>query len=568
MDFKEYEGNSFVRIMKRLDAKISGYLVTYSAYTRLASAVIEKHIVGEPATGKGGQKTAKRAGGRSRTTVDNMIETIKAHNDRRQTPIDLPPSRAQRTIVASLMRASGLSGQAAMKNVVTKALRPAGRSQRRRELIPGEQVEVDSTRLDVRLIDRGTGKEVSAELLIAVDRATRSLLALRLVPGATTAADVAGLVFSMSSPKQARTVLRDGAAWNYSWMTPDAIAHWSSTSGAEKAGSYYGIPFVMVQEIICDHGMAYMARAVMSVLRRNGISLSPSRTASPWDKPHVERWFLYLRKALLMFLHGYTGGSVQDRNGEIVAALYIDEMEHLLLTFVAEIHQHRTIRGFRHPADPGRDLNPRAALEAAAREGTLLLPDFDEERVFDYLPTVFLKPDGAGFISLKGHKFSSPTTKMLRRKEGPYENGKWAFKFDAHDFRFIWFHNPVTQSYEPVENRDFGDAPRPLPERRIENARRDLARAGIPKSRVKAATRAMLLAEGIDLADDASEMRVALDRIHAERTAGLANVIPLSAAAGLDAEGFVDDSEDSDHDDADWTDTDGGGYFDDMAERA
>ncbi|MGC0379666.1 hypothetical protein RKD28_007182 [Streptomyces sp. SAI-229] len=70
-------------------------------------------------------------------------------------------------------------------------------------LRPGEQVQVDTTRLDVlALFD--DGRLARPELTIAVDVATRAILAAVLCPSATKAVDAALLLAEMAVPHPTR----------------------------------------------------------------------------------------------------------------------------------------------------------------------------------------------------------------------------------------------------------------------------------------------------------------------------------------------------------------------------
>lgn len=138
--------------------------------------------------------------GRSKGTIKGIIElaeqTLKdAHGPGK---VKLPSRSALYRLVNAL--ADPLERPGSPARTATTAARPFTPTV---ALRPGEMVQVDSTRLDVMAVldDGSLGRP---ELTIALDVATRSILAAVLRPEGTKAVDAAGLLAEMAVPHPAR----------------------------------------------------------------------------------------------------------------------------------------------------------------------------------------------------------------------------------------------------------------------------------------------------------------------------------------------------------------------------
>ncbi|MFG3206451.1 hypothetical protein [Streptomyces sp. NPDC048192] len=127
----------------------------------------------------------RRRRGRSRGTINGLFPLINQILQDRHGPGTVPaPSQATLyRLVTALARPGGLPTGPVRQvpaNVDGRAFAPAT------ALRPGEQVQVDTTRLDIlALFD--DGRLARPELTIAVDVATRAILAAVLCPSATKA---------------------------------------------------------------------------------------------------------------------------------------------------------------------------------------------------------------------------------------------------------------------------------------------------------------------------------------------------------------------------------------------
>jgi hypothetical protein len=98
-----------------------------------------------------------------------------------------------------------------------------------------------------------------------------------------------------------------------------------------------------------------------------GTNILPVRVLRPTDKQAVERAFGGIRSLLFEHLLGSTGVDVADRgvDPEADATLTIDEMEHLIATWIVRIWQNRRLGEHAPCWDPGGDHSPNTLFAAA-----------------------------------------------------------------------------------------------------------------------------------------------------------------------------------------------------------
>lgn len=488
-------------ILWSVGARLESEYVVYSRFTAIVVDVIINHVTGLTRDGSvdvGANGRARQGSRVPATILRPRVDAEVLRQQREGTPVTLPSEAKQQQILSEMMHIYGVAGNSAMKFVATSLARPAGRPQPRPQLLPGEQVEVDSTRLDVRLRDPVTGEvHESCELLAMVDRASRSLLALVVVPGAATAADVAALLFAAMSPKSSTRRLTSEERSRYDWITQDDVDLWGETVYRPEQGcvDFYGLPYLFIQEIIADHGKIFTSCLVRTILQQMRISLALTRTYSPWDKPFIERFFGYLKTSLLAYLAGFTGGSVADRGGNLPVEHTPREVQELLLGFAAAIHQNHTIRGFRMPGMGDQDLTPNQALRAAAAQGALQVPAYDRNLVFQFLEPTTASIDHTGTVTIRGNKFKSEATQARIRKEPPTPRG-WDFYRNRNDIRAVWLVDPELPYPLLVGNVDLADAPRPLTETMLNQVRKSVAGTGLTGKDAHAEVVKMLTAHG------------------------------------------------------------------------
>lgn len=194
-------------------------------------------------------------------------------------------------------------------------------------LRPGEQVQVDTTRLDVMAVfdDATTGRP---ELTIAVDVATRAILAAVLRPAATQAVDAALLLAEMAVPHPARPTWPDALRLAHSPL-PQLKRLLSLDERLHGAAAR---PVVVPETIVVDRGKIYLSAAFTAACETLGISVQPTPPHAPAAKGIVERTFATINQLLCQHLPGYTGSDVTRRgaDAETEARYSVAQLQDLL----------------------------------------------------------------------------------------------------------------------------------------------------------------------------------------------------------------------------------------------
>jgi hypothetical protein len=176
------------------------------------------------------------------------------------------------------------SGRHTFGSAVTRrqtANRPQGLFTPTHAARPGEQVQIDSTPIDV-LVLLDNGVPARADLTIAVDVATRTICAAVLRPVGTKAVDAALLLARMLVPEPMRpgwsAVLRMSAA-----RLPHARLMDIDTRMELAAAR----PVIVPDTIVIDGGKVFVSDTFTRACERLGVSVQRARPRTPTDKPWV-----------------------------------------------------------------------------------------------------------------------------------------------------------------------------------------------------------------------------------------------------------------------------------------
>ncbi|MEV1005686.1 hypothetical protein [Nonomuraea sp. NPDC050202] len=206
---------------------------------------------------------------------------------------------------------------------------------------PGEQVQIDSTPLDVMvLLDSGVA--VRADLTIAVDVATRTICAAVLRPVGTKAVDASLLLAKMLVPEPMRP------GWSAALkMSASLLPHGRLMAIDARMEAAAAKPVIIPDGVVIDGGRVFISETFTRACERLGISVQRARPNTPTDKAVVEATFPSINSQFTQFLAGYTG-SKSDRRGHRVeegAVWTVPELQDLLDEWLIS-WQHR--RGFPH----------------------------------------------------------------------------------------------------------------------------------------------------------------------------------------------------------------------------
>ncbi|MGP4001140.1 transposase [Streptomyces sp. 8N706] len=382
------------------------------------------------------REALRRRRGRSKGTINGLFPLINQILQDRHGPGAVPaPSQATLyRLVTTLARPGELPSGPVRQTPASfdgRAFTPTT------ALRPGEQVQVDTTRLDVlALFDDGA--LARPELTIAVDVATRAILAAVLCPHATKAVDAALLLAEMAVPHPARPT------WPDIWRMDHAPAlpHQRLTTLDERLAGAAARPVVLPETIVVDRGKVFVSRAFTAACETLGISVQPAPPFAPTAKGIVERAFGTINALFCQHLPGYTGSDVTRRGPDA-------ETRGLLQRHLAAGPPGRMARAL-PPPPPRRPAPSDDAPQSAHAE-----PDVGRagcRRRIRPRPPHPKRLPGAAARALAGHhRLRHPhppphlrprPARPLPRPALPPRGGKWKIHYNPHDVRQIWVRLP------------------------------------------------------------------------------------------------------------------------------
>ncbi|MFD8900503.1 transposase [Streptomyces ardesiacus] len=323
-------------------------------------------------------------------------------------------------------------------------------------LRPGELVQVDTTRLDIMAIGED-GKPVRPELTIALDVATRSVVAAVLREQSTQAVDAALLLAEMAVPHPVRPGWGEHLRLAHAAVPYDRLL--ALDARLEQAAAR---PVVVPETIVIDRGRVFLSAAFLAACESLGVSVQPAPPRSPTAKGAVERTFGSINTLFAQHVAGYTGPHILAR-GEAVedeARFTVAQMQELLDEWITACWQHRPHDGLRHPFLPKKALSPGemwAALLGASGYVPLPLTGGDYTEL---LPVRFHPVTGRG-VRINYRTYDHVILNEHRGRPSPTgPGGKWEVHLNPHDVRQIYLRLPDGHLHEiPWIHRDHVHAP-------------------------------------------------------------------------------------------------------------
>ncbi|GHC81212.1 transposase [Nocardiopsis terrae] len=300
---------------------------------------------------------------------------------------------------------------------------------------PGEQVQIDTTPLDVMTV-MDDGVVGRAELTIAVDVATRTICAALLHPARPKAVDASLLLARMLVPEPMRP------GWSEALrMSASRIPHTRLMSVDQRMEHAAAKPVIAPETIVIDHGKVFVSETFLRACQSLGISVQPAHPGTPTDKSVVERTFSSINTLFCQHVTGYTGRDVTRRGARVDADTVwnVADLQDLLDEWVVAGWQVRPHEGLRHPYAPERILSPNdayAALVAAAGHVPVVL---DRDAYIEMLPAVWRSINDYG-VQIDYRTYDSAELNPYRRQPSPMsaKSGKWEIHYDPYDLSRVW----------------------------------------------------------------------------------------------------------------------------------
>lgn len=372
--------------------------------------------------------------------------------------VAMPSAATFYRLAAALSEGQHTFGAATTRR--SQANRPDGPFTASWAMRPGEQVQIDTTPLDVMVVldDGVLGRP---ELTIAVDVASRTICAAVLRPVGTKAVDAALLLAKMLVPEPMRLGWPDSLAMRHS-----AIPHQRLVGLDDRLAHAAAKPVIVPDTIVCDRGRIYLSRVFLTACQSLGVSVQPCHPRSPAEKGVVERTFESINSLFCQYVAGYTGRDAAHRGTRVEddAVWTLSQLQDLLDEWIIQ-WQNRPHDGLRNPHQPERALSPNemyAALVAAA--GYLPLPLTGSDYL-ELLPTHWRTINDYG-IRIDHRTYDTSELNPLRRQHSGIDaqRGLWEVHYDPYDLSQVWVRDQrgkrwitATWTHLPMVRAPFAD---------------------------------------------------------------------------------------------------------------
>ncbi|MFE7130533.1 Mu transposase C-terminal domain-containing protein [Streptomyces sp. NPDC057638] len=305
---------------------------------------------------------------------------------------------------------------------------------------PGQVVMLDTTPLDVFAYDPVMNDTYNVELTIALDIATRSILAWRLTPLGTKAIDIGLLLADVMTPEPMRPAW--AAALRYQMLRVPYQRHLSLDERLAEAAAR---PVIYPETLLYDHGKPYKSDVVRRACRKWKIDMQDARKLQPTDKPHVERLFGTIREQFSMHVAGYKGFNVAHRgkNPEQQARWTLDEIAEFFAEYVVAVYQNKHHAGLHLHGFPDLNVSPNEAYAMALGAAGFVDCPRDPAMYYELLPIA----DAGRTINTYGVElnylvYNAPVLYGFRRAKSPYNGERWPIRYDPRNLLHAYFHNP------------------------------------------------------------------------------------------------------------------------------
>jgi hypothetical protein len=299
---------------------------------------------------------------------------------------------------------------------------------------PGEQVQIDSTPLDVMAV-MDDGVLGRPELVAAVDVATRTITAALLRPVGAKAVDAAVLLARMMVPEPMRPGWDEALA-----MSASRIPHARLVDLDARLEAAAAKPVIVPDTVVIDHGKVFLSETFLRAAETLGISVQPAHVRTGTDKPIIERTFSSIASLFAQHVAGYTGRDTTRRGADVTdqTVWSIADLQELLDEFVI-CWQNRPHEGLRHPFTPDRPASPNdvyAALVAAAGYVPVALTGQD---YIELMPATW-RVIGDGGIQIDYRTYNCAEVVPYRRLSSGVtgKGGRWEVHYDPYDVSRVW----------------------------------------------------------------------------------------------------------------------------------
>lgn len=293
---------------------------------------------------------------------------------------------------------------------------------------PGEQMQIDSTPIDV-LVLLDNGVPARADLTIVIDVATRTICAAVLRPVGTKAVDAALLLARMLVPEPMRP------GWSEALrMSASVLPHARLLAIDARMELAAARPVIVPDTITIDGGKVFVSETFTRACDRLGVSVQSARVRTGTDKAIVETTFSAINTLFCQHVASYTSYNTTRRGTDATGAWTLTELQELLDEWLLAGWQHRPHDALRDPLMPKRVLSPNemyAALVAAAGYLPLTLTGED---YLELLPVQWRQVNAYGIrIGYRTYDCTELGPYRLQHSGVTARRGLWEVHYDPYD---------------------------------------------------------------------------------------------------------------------------------------
>lgn len=300
---------------------------------------------------------------------------------------------------------------------------------------PGEQVQIDSTKLDI-FVRLPNGKAVRPELTLLLDVATRTVPAAIIRPIGTKSIDLVVLLAKALVPFDQRPGGRAETRALVSGSLSEPLL-----SDAEIAEHMRNMPYIFPETITTDRGAIFESAHFKAACARLRINLNESAPYTPTDKGKVERMFKTINTGFVQYLAGYTGRSVDHRGAaaETEQLWALHQLQELLDEWIAVEWQNRPHDALRDPLFPSIQLSPNEMARAHRRLTAEQPIPFDEKTYLSLMPVHWRSIQQYG-ITIDNRTYDSAALAPIRRMRSPHKGhgSQWPIHYDPYNIQTVW----------------------------------------------------------------------------------------------------------------------------------
>ncbi|MET7770492.1 Mu transposase C-terminal domain-containing protein [Nocardia sp. NPDC005366] len=326
---------------------------------------------------------------------------------------------------------------------------------------PGGQVQSDATPLDVMAV-MDDGVIGRAELVLAIDIATRTICAGVLRPVGAKAVDAALLLARVMVPEPMRPGWDQALA-----MSASRIPHQRMVSLDARLELAAAKPVIVPDTVVIDHGKVFLSEVFLRAADTLGISVQPAHQLTATDKAIVERTFSSINTLFCQHVSGYTGRDVTRRGTDVAerAVWSLPDLQELFDEWVLAGWQTRPHEGLRHPFTPDQAVSPNDAYAAMVAAAGYVPVTLTGQDYIELLPADW-RAIGDGGIQIDYRTYNSPELRPWARQSSGVASrgGRWEVHYDPYDVSRIWVRNhrgkgwfTVAWTHQGVVGQPFAD---------------------------------------------------------------------------------------------------------------